>query len=417
MIDVRYSATREPAWIALVAGPRVLVVDASVTDELIGDLRASLEGPAGSQAILDALTRGGISQTPTFALIEAEAAFGTGPSTITVIVRGSIEVAIESTTESSSVSGNGVSTWIERVIPDALTLFVGQKGHASAASAGREYWLREGSAPFAWLRVGDSSAAPALETPVPSAAPAASVAPAVSPAPPPTNEPVTVTQSAAGTIIAPPAAESEVDPGVTRKDAVIDDSAPEATAAPQANSDGESGYDFLFGETVVRTVEGAAVRDDAAAVADPPKAGDHDGRTAIGLTAAERRAARQARQQSKVVQSVTPAYVLEFSTGEREALSGPIIVGRAPSANKVSMSSVPRLVTVGGPDQDISRNHVEVGVEGGTVIVTDLHSRNGTVVTLPGRAPQQLRGGQATAVIAGAIIDLGSGVTIVVSEA
>jgi hypothetical protein len=177
----------------------------------------------------------------------------------------------------------------------------------------------------------------------------------------------------------------------------------------------EGGYDFLFGETVIRTVEGAAVRDEQSEV--PLAAGDHDGRTAVGLSAAERRAARQARQKAAApVVAATPEFAITFSTGETEPLDRALVIGRAPSASKVSATSVPRLLTVGGPDQDISRNHVQVTVEGGTVLVTDLHSRNGTIVTLPGRPPQQLRGGHPTAVIGGAVIDLGSGISFTVGE-
>jgi len=160
-------------------------------------------------------------------------------------------------------------------------------------------------------------------------------------------------------------------------------------------------------------VEGAAVRDEPAVSAG----GDHDGRTAVGLSAEERRAARQARRGAAApVATVAPRFTLEFGTGEREVLDRTLVIGRSPSASKVSATNVPRLVTVGGPDQDISRNHVQVSVEGGTVLITDLHSRNGTLVTLPGRPPQQLRGGQPTAVLNGALVDLGSGVSFTVSE-
>jgi hypothetical protein len=59
---------------------------------------------------------------------------------------------------------------------------------------------------------------------------------------------------------------------------------------------------------------------------------------------------------------------------------------------------------------------VQVAVEGGTVVVTDLHSRNGTMVQLPGKAPQQLRAGEPTPVTVGTVIDLGDGATLTVGE-
>ncbi len=59
---------------------------------------------------------------------------------------------------------------------------------------------------------------------------------------------------------------------------------------------------------------------------------------------------------------------------------------------------------------------MHIAVEGGTVVVTDLHSRNGTQVVLPGKSPQRLREGEPTAVIVGTVIDLGGDVTLTVRE-
>jgi hypothetical protein len=83
---------------------------------------------------------------------------------------------------------------------------------------------------------------------------------------------------------------------------------------------------------------------------------------------------------------------------------------------QVSGESLPRLIRLTGTDQDISRNHLSFAVEGDTVVVTDLNSRNGTVIVLPGKAPQKLRGGESTSIIVGTMIDLGSGVTLTVGE-
>ncbi|WP_434080587.1 FHA domain-containing protein [Sanguibacter sp. Z1732] len=63
------------------------------------------------------------------------------------------------------------------------------------------------------------------------------------------------------------------------------------------------------------------------------------------------------------------------------------------------------------PQQDISRTHVELKPEGDHVVVTDLRSTNGTVVTLPGAEARRLHPAEAIPVGAGAVIDLGDGVT------
>ena len=73
----------------------------------------------------------------------------------------------------------------------------------------------------------------------------------------------------------------------------------------------------------------------------------------------------------------------------------------------------PQWVKVVG-STDISRNHARVEVSAGLVLVTDLHSRNGTDIVLPDRSPERLRPGEPTVVVPGTVIDLGSGVAFTV---
>ena len=70
-------------------------------------------------------------------------------------------------------------------------------------------------------------------------------------------------------------------------------------------------------------------------------------------------------------------------------LDGAFILGRRPSVDRVT-DTVPRLITLPSPEQDVSRNHVRINVEGWHVLVTDLGSKNGTVVVSPGEPPQRL---------------------------
>lgn len=103
---------------------------------------------------------------------------------------------------------------------------------------------------------------------------------------------------------------------------------------------------------------------------------------------------------------------LVLPDGSSEPLDPAVIVGRAPSAAGGTAS---RLVRIEG-DGDISRNHARVAVEGGTVVVTDLGSRNGTIVRVPGRAAQKLRAGEPTPVLVGTVIDFGGGIELSVRE-
>ena len=150
--------------------------------------------------------------------------------------------------------------------------------------------------------------------------------------------------------------------------------------------------------------------------ADSPTAddGDHDGETIMSgdLNRGDTRGG-PSDDAPRVPES--RQLFLELSTGGREALTQPILVGRAPSVSKVSSGLVPRLVTIPG-DKDISRNHAQFALEGDTVVVTDLHSRNGTSIVLPGKSPQKLRAGEPTSIITGTVIDFGGGLAITVEE-
>ncbi|MBC7596766.1 MAG: FHA domain-containing protein [Kineosporiaceae bacterium] len=176
-----------------------------------------------------------------------------------------------------------------------------------------------------------------------------------------------------------------------------------------------SAYDFLFGETSYRTVEDAAVRsteeqnDSASAPLE-----EH---TVVAADLAKLRADRRAGR-GRAVELPAPRvkFYVELSTGGRELLDQPLVIGRAPSASALGGGIMPRLITMTTINQDISRTHARIAVEGETVVVTDLHSRNGTLVTMPGRPAQKIREGEPTVIIPGTIVDLGDGATLTVQE-
>jgi pSer/pThr/pTyr-binding forkhead associated (FHA) protein len=71
------------------------------------------------------------------------------------------------------------------------------------------------------------------------------------------------------------------------------------------------------------------------------------------------------------------------------------------------------LISVASPDQDISRSHLEVRLDGWHVLIVDLHSTNGTVVTAPGQAPERLRGGEEVPIAPGTLVSLADDLTFV----
>lgn len=104
--------------------------------------------------------------------------------------------------------------------------------------------------------------------------------------------------------------------------------------------------------------------------------------------------------------------VLRLSVGDMISLDRDVVMGRNPKpefpgADGEERPHVVKLPSEGG---DISRTHLRVTLDGWHVLVTDLNSTNGTLVTLPGREPEQLRPGQPMPIKPGTVVTLAAGV-------
>ena len=106
--------------------------------------------------------------------------------------------------------------------------------------------------------------------------------------------------------------------------------------------------------------------------------------------------------------------VLRSSDGTTAEVDRAVLVGRAPSPQR-STARAPRLMTLPSPGHDISRTHVEVGPDGWQIVVTDLHSTNGTVLVQPGGVDrQQLAPGETVPVQLGSVLELGDGISVLI---
>ncbi|MEA5456394.1 FHA domain-containing protein [Sinomonas sp. JGH33] len=208
-----------------------------------------------------------------------------------------------------------------------------------------------------------------------------------------------------------------------------------------AEDEFDDDYDqLLYGDTVRSTVEDAAVRvteDDSQTEHDggarpiisglpsfahpdeapsSPELGDHDGET---ISIAKLRAL-QTQASTSASASGLPALpghapspiTLVVSTGERITLDRGAVVGRRPRLARVQGGNVPQLVTVPSPNQDVSRSHVELRVEGAHLLAVDLDTTNGTKLLRPGVDPVRLQPGDATMLVAGDRLDLGDGILL-----
>lgn len=91
------------------------------------------------------------------------------------------------------------------------------------------------------------------------------------------------------------------------------------------------------------------------------------------------------------VEAVRPALgQLVLSNGGSVLLDKGVIFGRSPQSDIEDAAQRPNLVRlIDSPE--ISRRHASVMLDGWQVLLRDLGSQNGTILTLPGRQPEQIR--------------------------
>ncbi|QEO15693.1 FHA domain-containing protein [Agromyces intestinalis] len=359
-------------WLAVVRGDSVLVVPRGDDATVVG-LWAALGEPDAFGAALARLARNGLAAMMPFALVA-----GGGPGgSRRVAVRGGCEVVADGQVIRASVA----SGWLERTIEAAAAWQVRVDGETG--DSGSVWPIREAVVLAAGVRsIDDADAA---------AEPASPPQHTLIPEPEPEPEPEEVVDAAEDSTVV-------IDRSALRRP----DTAPRSAASvlPAA-----------------APVQPAPAPPAPSAVEPTSFGGEHDGATIV-VSPAELRREASGRLTSDAsatppppepAPAAAPAVRLRLPGGALEPLAGDVVIGRSPSVNRAAGTRLPRLLTLGAGDPDISRSHVRVGLEGGTVVVTDLHSRNGTNVLQPGRPPVKLRPGEPTPVLIGTVVDLGGG--------
>jgi len=111
-----------------------------------------------------------------------------------------------------------------------------------------------------------------------------------------------------------------------------------------------------------------------------------------------------------VVEPQAPSYGLRVGpNGRTVLLDVAVYLGRAPSSPRIQNGLLPKLIKVPSPRGEVSGTHLEIRQLATSIIVTDLRSTNGTVVSVPGSAPRALRQGEAMVVSPGTLVDIGDG--------
>ena len=228
--------------------------------------------------------------------------------------------------------------------------------------------------------------------------------------------------------------------------------APPAPSVPApvpagATPPSDESYDHLFGDTIHRSLDDAAVREPTAVdqeTAGPRRDTDHDGATVMradlraGRAAADRPAegvptvlgiacscgranpphSRTCARCANPLPDVDPVALprpvlgmLRASDGGLAPVDRTALIGRSPTASRFSSDDAQHILRVGAEAQNISRNHAEVRVEEWDVLVVD-RSSNGTWLCRPGIEPQKLHKDEPVPVFPGSVIDLGDGITL-----
>lgn len=413
---------RAGTWLAAVHESTTVLLAPEVRADIARQVWTQLEGGAdGFTALIESLAPAygmRLGDLPAFAVVSAR-----GSST-RVIARGDVTVMLNVPgAADTAVLGSEATTWVDRNF-DAVSGFsisvAAGAGELLALSSGVVYVCEVSSTTHAPADV------PAQETVDEQPVGAAHINLA---------EPIASGRPVVPTVPPPPAdglpESTEGVPIMSLETlAPLDHSALEAPTAAAFESD-EAYDELLFGETRLSTTEDAAVRtgdtgevefssggliSSVPPISTPtsatPLSGDHDGETISAEQLAAMRGEGSHTPATPIASqpAVAPATLL-ISNGERYVLDRGAVIGRRPQAIR-STGTLPHLVAVPSPAQDISRSHLELRVEGSDVLATDLDTTNGTRLLRLGKDPVRLHPGEATLVVPGDRFDLGDGVIV-----
>lgn len=424
---------------ALVSSATLALIDAAVPADVVTRVFQAVRDDGRLAAVVAPLVSS-LADLPNFAVVVVD------DGAARALVRGDLEVVVGEKT----IDGRGVATWREETLvgePDADTLevVIQRLGHdggdhlpvlagvVRAARVVATLALRPAAAaPAAAVEAVEPAAEEVVDAdPLPVAAPGADAEPdAVADADPAVAE----TEREP---LAPPEDEAVSVAELGHRDEYVTEPAPapetplDVTLRPGPDS-GATGHPVADDTDTVTDVDAGAVPADPASTpvwpdeaAAWPQEGDHDGGTILDSQVAHLRdnAPRDDAQGDDGLVTVSPwsqpeaeaepRLRLTFSHGVVVQLDTPVLVGRAPEA---AQGVDAQLVAVPSPKQDISRTHCEIRPDGEDVLVTDLHSTNGTVVSRPGQVPHRLHPGEGTSASVGSRIDLGDGVVILVES-
>lgn len=510
--SAQFARIRIGSGIGLVNGHTFALLDAS-NGGLADRLWSAAVAGAGVGELLEELSATGLRSLGDFVMAEIE------DGGIRIVVRGSATATVRSEGTKRIIQAVGVKTWVEEIVESADWF---ELALTSGLAEELPFRLNAGLVPadvMRWSRTeaGDTGLDGVDLAWVDGFEPVALRNPPEHDKPNGTEQrddsATTIVGQAGSVPVALPEPEArpvsespEMDPGLTITSGEVA-VAPNSSSEIQPSADVPSGdeeydYDALFGRTVAKSVQNAAVDveednheegdelADGQSLSDPapqlaadkqaavpivpagslidlvpptegtseqspdPGMGDHDGHT---MSIAQLRALRARAGAEPAPTEVSPPAMggptvqavlcasghanpahfakcricgqglsaapvivarpkmgrLVMSSGQVVVLDRPAIIGRKPKAEGRMPNEVPQLIAL-EVGQGLSRSHAMIHLEQWQVLLEDLDSANGTIVTLPGREPRRLHAGEPVLLEHGTIVDLGGEVTATV---
>lgn len=386
---VRYAPTAGPSRWLLVAGRRFVAAVESTASEQIVDAVYWLADSdlATIESVVGAFPLAGPDSVRSFAVAEIGEPNAAGEVTVTAVVRGAAAIDVFSVGGSRRFSAGGVQPWVLAEFR-AVNGLVLQGDDAATGPVAR---LAVDSLP---LRVGVADGELLTWTLKPIERAARGGAPATQPA---------------------------VEGGAAEDDAAVDETIIRGRNPSSSLFGGRATAD---GEEDVPPAAHPAPHELAGAVdIEEPPAARPGSRVLAGDTpsVSAGRLLIDTGDVLPLTQPVVPppapaTFAARLPSGDSLVLDVPLVIGRRPAQQRVASGAEPRLVTVPSPTQEVSSTHVRIEQSGDAIVVTDLRSTNGTVVTGPGGA-RRLRPGESAVVLAGARVEIGDGNIIEITEA
>ncbi|WP_122818673.1 FHA domain-containing protein [Nocardioides pantholopis] len=385
-------------WYA-VLGADVAVLLPPAERSRVAALWELVDGGADFDDVLDALVASGLRGLSAFALI------GDADGAARIMLRGPARALVAAGDDSAELVGSDANSWLDRTFTGVTAIAVVADAPADQPDGPDGPDLPAGPGLVRAGRLDQPAVGPVGTAPEPAPVPELVPEPEPEPGLAPATEPEVEPEPGLAPATDPDVlAEPEPEPVF----APADDHPTDVVPLPPADLP-PPGPPAPIGPPPAWTPDAGA---------DP----DHDGHTHQPGYDPD----GSARQQPGIpgqppAPSITrPVARLNVSNGEVIEVDRVVLLGRAPEARRFSPTEQPRLITLPSPHQEISSTHLEIrpgsGADHGSAVVTDLGSTNGTVLVQPGLPPESLQPGIPVQLLPGAVVDLGDGVTIQVTN-